>query len=166
MKTRSNPLPDVLTTEQRRLNMSRVRGRDTKPELTIRRGLHARGLRFRLHCKDLPGRPDIVFPKYRAVIFVHGCFWHAHDCPMFKWPQTREEFWREKITRNADRDRNAFSLLQDQGWRVMTVWECALKGPGRCSLDHVLQRCEDFVLDTRHGFDEISGSQRRKPEQT
>ena len=158
-------MPDVLTIEQRRLNMSRVRGRDTKPEMVIRRGLHARGLRFRLHCKDLPGRPDLVFPKYRAVIFVHGCFWHAHDCPMFRWPQTRKEFWRGKISKNLERDMIALSRLEDQGWRVLTVWECALKGPGRCSLDHVLQRCEEFLLDTAHELEAIGGTLRGKPEQ-
>ena len=149
---------DVLTTEQRRLNMSRVRGRDTKPEMIVRRGLHARGLRFRLHCKDLPGQPDLVFPKYRTAVFVHGCFWHAHDCPMFKWPQTREEFWREKISKNLERDKRTISRLKDQGWRVLTVWECALKGPGRCPLDDVLQRCEDFMRDTTQEADVIGGT--------
>ena len=84
---------DVLTPEQRRLNMSRIRGKDTKPELLLRHGLHARGLRYRLHRKDLPGRPDMVFPRYRAAILVHGCFWHGHDCPLFKLPATRREFW-------------------------------------------------------------------------
>ena len=153
-------MPDVLTVEQRRLNMSRVRGRDTKPELVIRRGLHARGLRFRLHCKYLPGRPDLVFPKYRAAIFVHGCFWHAHECPMFRWPQTRKEFWQGKISKNLERDRITLSRLKDLGWRVLTIWECALKGPGRLSLDHVLKRCEDFVLDDVREFEEIGGTLR------
>ena len=138
--------------------MSRVRGRDTKPEMVIRRGLHARGLRFRLHYRDLPGRPDLVFPKFRAVVFVHGCFWHAHDCPMFRWPQTRQEFWQEKIGKNQERDRIALSRLRSQGWRVLTVWECALKGPKRFFLDHVLQRCENFILDKAHELEEISGT--------
>ena len=159
-------MPDVLTVEQRRLNMSRVRGRDTKPELVIRRGLHARGLRFRLYSKDLPGRPDLVFPKYRAVIFVHGCFWHAHECQMFRWPQTRKEFWRAKINKNLERDMFAISLLMDQGWRVLTIWECAIKGPGRYPLNYVLQRCEDFVLENTREFEGISGAQRRELEQT
>ena len=153
-------MTDVLTIEQRRLNMSRVRGRDTKPEMVIRRGLHARGLRFRLHCRDLPGRPDLVFPKYRAVAFVHGCFWHAHGCPMFRWPQTRKEFWRGKISKNLERDRIALSRLKEQGWRVLTIWECALKGPGRASLDHVLQRCENFVADNSTELEEIGGTLR------
>ena len=155
-------MPDVLTVEQRRLNMSRVRGRDTKPELVIRCGLHARGLRFRLYSKDLPGRPDLVFPKYRAAIFVHGCFWHAHGCQMFRWPQTRKEFWRGKISKNVERDRITISRLKDLEWRVLTIWECSLKGPRRLSLDHVLKRCEDFVLDDVHEFEEIGGALRRE----
>ena len=159
-------MPDVLTIEQRRRNMSRVRGRDTKPEMVIRRGLHSRGLRFRLHCKDLPGRPDLVFPKYRTVVFVHGCFWHAHECPMFRWPQTRKEFWQGKISKNLERDRIAVSLLKDHRWRVLTIWECALKGPGRYPLGDVLQRCEDFLLDIVREREEISGARRRGPTAT
>ena len=151
-------MPDVLTEEQRRYNMSRIRGRDTKPEMAIRRGLHARGLRFRLHRKDLPGRPDLAFPKHRTVIFVHGCFWHGHDCPMFRWPQTRKEFWREKIRKNQERDECAIRSLKEHGWRVLTVWECALKGPYRCSLDDVLKCCEYFVHDLVYYKMTISGT--------
>ena len=96
--------------------------------------------------------------NFRAVVFVHGCFWHAHDCPMFRWPQTRQEFWQEKIGKNQERDRIALSRLRNQGWRVLTVWECALKGPKRRFLDHVLQRCENFILDKAHELEEISGT--------
>ncbi len=96
---------DVLTSEQRSFNMSRIRGRDTKPELTLRRGLHSLGLRFRLHRRDLPGRPDLVFASRRAVVFVHGCFWHGHDCPMCRLPATRPDFWATKIAGNRARDR-------------------------------------------------------------
>jgi len=122
---------DVLTSEQRRLNMSRIRGRDTKPEMQLRRGLHARGLRFRLHRKDLPGCPDLVLPRFQAVIFVHGCFWHGHKCPMFKMPATRTSFWRNKIAQNMERDQTAQLELLSEGWRVLLVWECALRGPAR-----------------------------------
>lgn len=122
---------DVLTPEQRRLNMSRIRSRDTKPELLLRRGLHARGLRFRLHRKDLPGCPDLVFPRFRVAVFVHGCFWHGHDCPMFKWPRTRTGFWRRKIDGNSERDRRAHAALAENHWRVLVIWECALRGPQR-----------------------------------
>lgn len=138
-------MSDVLTEAQRHFNMSRIRGRDTKPEMVIRRGLHARGFRFRLYRKDLPGRPDLVLPKYRIAVFVHGCFWHGHDCPMFKWPETRHEFWRAKISKNQERDQRALASLRDQRWRILIVWECALKGPWRRPLEDVLQRCEEFV---------------------
>jgi len=111
--------------------MAAIRGKDTKPELMIRRGLHAKGFRYRLQGRGLPGRPDLVLPKYHAVIFVHGCFWHRHDCPMFRWPQTRREFWREKINGNARRDAEAIGFLLDVGWRVGIVWECALTGRGK-----------------------------------
>ena len=120
---------DVLTIEQRRLNMSRIRGKDTKPEMLLRRGLHAAGLRFRLHGAKLPGKPDMVFPKYHAVILIHGCFWHGHDCPLFKMPATRPEFWAKKISGNRARDLRTTNALQLTGWRLLTVWECSLKGP-------------------------------------
>ena len=106
-------MTDVLTPQQRRLNMSRVRGRDTKPEMLIRRELHARGLRYRLHDRKLPGRPDLVFPKYRTALFVHGCFWHAHGCALSKLPVTRQEFWKQKLDGNGARDRKAIKALLD-----------------------------------------------------
>ena len=148
---------DVLTPEQRRLNMSRIRGRNTKPELILRRGLHALGLRFRLHRKDLPGKPDLVFPRYSAVIQVHGCFWHGHNCPMFKWPATRAEFWKDKITGNRQRDRTALGALHESGWRILVVWECALRGPGRQPIRNILSCCESFVKDRREALVELSG---------
>ena len=119
--------------------MSGIRGRDTKPELLLRKGLHAMGFRYKLHDKSLPGKPDLVFPRYRAVILVNGCFWHGHDCHLFKWPKSREDFWREKIKSNIDRDRLVTSQLKEQGWRVLRVWECALKGRTRIGLDEVLE---------------------------
>lgn len=149
-------MADVLTPEQRRRNMSRNSGRDTKPELILRRGLHARGLRFRLYRKDLPGKPDLVFPKHRAVIQVHGCFWHGHDCPMFKWPTTRAEFWKEKIGGNRRRDLGTLEALHVRGWRVLVVWECALRAPGRRPLRDVLSGCEVFVRDGKEAFSELA----------
>jgi DNA mismatch endonuclease (patch repair protein) len=134
-------MADVLTPEQRRLNMSRIRGTNTKPELMLRRGLHARGIRFRLHRKDLPGCPDLVFLRFRAVILVHGCFWHGHNCPMFKLPATRVEFWTTKIASNKARDDRALNKLAASGWRTLVLWECALRGPARqpfeCILDDI-----------------------------
>lgn len=107
--------------------MAAIRGRDTKPEMLIRRALHAAGFRYRLH-GALPGRPDLVFPGRRAVIFVHGCFWHGHNCPLFKLPATRQDFWLAKISANQARDARVQETLLTDGWRVMTVWECAVRG--------------------------------------
>jgi DNA mismatch endonuclease (patch repair protein) len=136
---------DVLTREQRQLNMSRIRGKDTKPELLLRRGLHAAGVRFRLHPLELPGRPDIVFPRYRAIIQVHGCFWHGHGCPLFRWPATRSEFWSRKISRNRERDQHANQALLAAGWRVLTVWECAVRGPNRYAVSEIVNLCLKFI---------------------
>src|ERR1700730_9722906 len=136
---------DVLTPQQRSFNMSRIRGRDTKPELVVRRGLHSRGFRFRLHRRDLPGRPDLVFPSRRAVIFVHDCFWHGHDCPMCRLPATRPTFWRTKIDKSRARDQGAVRALGISGWRVLIVWECAVRGPARQAADAVLAGCEEFL---------------------
>lgn len=136
---------DVLTAEQRRLNMSRILGKDTKPEMQLRRGLHAAGLRFRLHAPGLPGRPDIVLPRYRAVLMIHGCFWHGHDCPLFKMPATRREFWAKKICGNRARDQRSAEALQRAGWRVLTIWECSLKGPSRRPLPNIMELCVAFI---------------------
>lgn len=119
--------------------MAAIKGSHTKPELLIRRALHAAGLRYRLHVKDLPGKPDLVFPRYKAVIFVHGCFWHRHDCHLFRWPATRQDFWREKIGRNVVNDERAAGALLQSGWRVATVWECALKGRTRPDFAEAMQ---------------------------
>jgi DNA mismatch endonuclease (patch repair protein) len=107
--------------------MSRIRGRDTKPEMLLRRSLHALGLRYRLHDRKLPGTPDLVFPRYHAVVFVHGCFWHAHGCRNSKIPETRREFWERKLAANRERDRQVMERLGSDGWRVLVVWECALR---------------------------------------
>src|SRR5690606_16975078 len=96
---------DIVSPKTRSRMMSGIRGKNTRPELILRSALHRKGFRFRLHRKDLPGRPDMIFPQYRAVLFVHGCFWHGHNCHLFKWPSTREEFWREKIAGNIKRDK-------------------------------------------------------------
>jgi DNA mismatch endonuclease Vsr len=111
----------------RRRNMAAVRGRDTQPELRIRRMLHALGYRFRLQRRDLPGRPDIVFPARRKVLFVHGCFWHRHGCRNSVLPKTRTEWWTEKLSRNVARDHAAVAALEALGWSVLTVWECQAK---------------------------------------
>jgi len=124
--------------------MSGIRSTDTGPEIAIRKGLHKRGFRFRLHNGALPGKPDIVLSKYSAVIFVNGCFWHRHDCHLFRWPKSREEFWVEKLNGNVARDVFNQNQLAEQGWRVARVWECALKGKHKLSLDTVLDECAEW----------------------
>lgn len=107
--------------------MASVHGKDTTPEMVVRKSLHRLGFRYRLHCKDLPGSPDLVFPRYRAVIFIHGCFWHRHGCRMTTTPSTRRAFWEEKFRANEERDRRGIALLHEQGWRILVIWECWLK---------------------------------------
>ena len=138
-------MADVLTVAQRRFNMSRIRGRDTKPELMLRLGLHARGLRFRLHRRDLPGCPDLVLARFTAVLFVHGCFWHGHGCPMFKLPLTRAKFWATKIEANRARDTRALRRLAKSGWRTLIVWECALRGRSRRPVDAVIDEIIEWL---------------------
>lgn len=132
--------------------MAAIRGKNTKPELIIRRGLHVRGFRYRLHDKRLAGKPDLVLPKYRAALFVHGCFWHGHDCPQFKWPATREKFWRDKIGGNADRDRRNEAALKAADWRVGIVWECALKGRGRRDPGEVIDKIARWLSSDAKEF--------------
>jgi DNA mismatch endonuclease, patch repair protein len=121
-------MADVHSKEVRSYNMSRIKGKNTKPEMLVRRFLHAHGFRYRLHVKDLPGKPDIVLPKYKTVIFVHGCFWHGHEgCKYYVVPKTKTEWWLNKINGNIANDEKAMKALQDKGWKVITLWECELK---------------------------------------
>lgn len=127
--------------------MAGIRGRDTKPELMIRRALHARGFRYRLDVRELPGRPDILLPRHRAAIFVHGCFWHGHDCALFRWPRTREEFWRRKIEGNRVRDAGVEAQLRAAGWRVATVWECAMKGRQKRPFIEIVDQLAGWIYE-------------------
>jgi len=121
-------MSDVHEPETRSYNMSQISGKDTKPEMIVRKFLHSNGFRYGLHRKDLPGKPDLVLPKYNSVIFVHGCFWHAHeDCKYFILPQTNTEFWKEKLYGNKERDERHIQELEELGWNVIVVWECELK---------------------------------------
>lgn len=119
--------------------MAAIRAGNTQPELIIRKALHAAGLRYRLSVRELPGKPDIVLPRYRAVVFVHGCFWHRHECGLFRWPQSRAEFWRDKLNGNAARDQRVAEALSKAGWRQAVVWECALKGKGKHNFQDTMQ---------------------------
>ena len=129
---------DIVTTHKRSLMMSGIRGRDTGPELRVRRVLHGLGYRFRLHRKDLPGSPDVVLPKHKVAIFIHGCFWHKHGCRSFRWPETRQDFWRGKLQTNQSRDIACEAALREAGWRVLTIWECAIMGKARRSTEAVI----------------------------
>ena len=147
---------DVVDRATRSRMMAGITGKDTRPELLIRSGLHEQGFRYRLHARDLPGRPDLVFRSRQSVIFVNGCFWHGHHCHLFKWPTTRRHWWRDKINGTRRRDREAISRLTDDGWRVLTIWECALKGRTRRNLDQVIGQAARW-LDGRKVIHEISG---------
>jgi DNA mismatch endonuclease (patch repair protein) len=120
-------MTDVVDAATRSRMMKGIGPANTRPELTVRKALHKAGFRFRLHCKDLPGKPDIVLPRYRSVIFVHGCFWHMHDCRYFKLPSTRRDFWTQKLGSNKERDERKRRLLEETGWHVLVVWECEIR---------------------------------------
>lgn len=121
-------MADVMTPEQRSRCMAAVKGKDTKPEMIVRKYLFSRGMRFRVQVRKLPGNPDIVLPKYKTVILVNGCFWHGHeDCKYFRLPKSNVEFWKEKIGRNIERDRESMQALLDLGWKIIRVWECELR---------------------------------------
>lgn len=125
-------MADVHEPETRSYNMSQIKGKDTKPEMLVRRFLHSNGFRYRLHVKELPGKPDLVLPKYNSVIFVHGCFWHAHKgCKYFKIPDTRTKWWKKKLIGNRKRDKNNIAQLEEDGWNVVVVWSCELKPSNR-----------------------------------
>lgn len=150
---------DKLTPNQRSYAMSRVGHKNTKPEMIVRRGLHSYGLRYRLESKELPGTPDILLPRYRVVIFVHGCFWHRHGCRKNTFPSTNTEFWSAKFEKNVARDRNAIISLHELSWRVLVVWECAVTGRKRIPLCLLLDRICKFIF-SESDSDEIWGSEK------
>jgi len=152
-------MTDIVCEEARSRMMSGIRAKDTKLEMTVRKGLHRMGLRYVLHDKRLPGKPDMVFPKYKAVILINGCFWHGHECPLFKWPLTRSDFWRDKITGTRERDRRNIELYAGLGWRVLVLWECALKGSQKRNYGGVLEELACW-LKNGHGYREVKGQAR------
>lgn len=138
-------MTDVVSSEKRSQMMSGIRSKDTRPEMIVRRALHARGFRYRLHVKDLPGKPDLVFPRYRSVVMIHGCFWHGHNCHLFKVPGTRTEFWLAKIGRNRGRDAEVRQALAGLGWRVLEVWECELRDARKAGYQPVVERIAEWL---------------------
>lgn len=150
-------MADVVDKATRSRMMSGIKGKDTHPEMTVRKAFYRDGLRYRLHVSDLPGRPDLVFVGRRAVVFVHGCFWHGHSCHFFKWPSSRREFWRAKIDANRNRDRRVLAELESRGWRWLIIWECALRGAGADAIEAALRRASNWV---RYGVgnEEIQGA--------
>ena len=144
-KRRWQPMVDIVPADVRSRMMSGIRGKNTRPEMLIRKGLFALGLRYRVHGKRLPGRPDLVFHKYKSVVLVDGCFWHGHVCPLFKWPSSNVDFWRNKILRNRELDRVNSKSLKSQGWRIFRIWECALKGPSKRPLEEVVTRTASWI---------------------
>lgn len=152
-------MTDVVDKVTRSRMMSGIRGKNTKPELLVRKALHERGFRYRLHATDLAGKPDLVFPKYRAVIFVHGCYWHGHNCHLFKLPSTNVEFWTDKIENNKLRDAKNINTLVSAGWRVLVLWECALRGKMQTGIfPIVIDDICRWLLASESHFYEISGS--------
>lgn len=136
-------MADTHTKEIRSKNMSHIRSTNSKPEEIVRKYLFSQGFRYRKNDKRLPGKPDIVLPKYKTVIFVNGCFWHKHDCPRFVWPESNKDYWIPKILRNTERDKEIYNILESQGWRVLVVWECELKKKVR--EDTLRKLCEDIT---------------------
>ena|SRR5690625_3060962 len=138
-------MTDIVSQKTRSRMMSGIRNKDTAPEMIIRRGLHKRGYRYRLHSAALPGKPDLVLKKHEAVIFVNGCFWHGHECRLFKWPRTRAGWWRQKISRTRERDAENILQLKSAQWRVMVIWECALKGADKLSITQVIDTLDRWL---------------------
>jgi DNA mismatch endonuclease, patch repair protein len=137
---------DIWTKEKRSIVMSKIRSKNTKPEIILRSALHKQGFRFRIHIKDLPGKPDIVLPKYKTLIFVHGCFWHFHkDCPEGRFPNTNTEYWSEKITRTIERDEQHHKLCKELGWNVLIIWECQIEK----KLDEVLRIINESLMNIK-----------------
>ena len=133
-------MTDIVDQATRSRMMSGIRSGNTKPERLVRTSLHALGFRYRVHDRRIPGCPDLVFPKHHAVLFVHGCFWHGHNCLLFRLPGTRPEFWEKKIRRNRERDAEVREELGKKGWRTGIVWECALKGKNRIGIEETVKR--------------------------
>ena len=154
-----NQVMDTLSPEDRHKNMSHIRSKDTKPEKMIRSALFRAGFRYRICDKRYPGRPDIIFPHYYAVVFINGCFWHAHEnCRYFVFPKSNREFWQKKFEANRRRDKENLEYYQSQCWRVCLVWECAIRGKqSRQKIETVKDRIIDWLEESTDAFIEIKG---------
>lgn len=139
-------MADIVDPATRSRMMSGIRGKNTRPEVKIRKALHAKGFRYQLHRKDLPGKPDMVFPKYRAVVFIHGCFWHRHCCSLFRWPSSNVDFWQNKLSGNQQKDIVNNAGLEALGWKVLIVWECAIRGRYKVGAEDTVTRIADWLL--------------------
>lgn len=159
-------IADVMTAEQRSRCMAAIKGKDTKPEMIVRKYLFSRGLRFRVQVRKLPGTPDIVLPKYKTAIFVNGCFWHGHEgCKYFRLPKSNVEFWKEKIERNIERDKESMQALLDLGWKVIRVWECELRN--KANREETLDRIYNSITSydgSGYSFEETDATMAAEPE--
>lgn len=160
-------MADVMTPEQRSRCMAAVKGKDTKPEMIVRKYLFSRGMRFRVQVRKLPGAPDIVLPKYKTAIFVNGCFWHGHEgCKYFRLPKSNVEFWKEKIERNIERDKESMQALLDLGWKVIRVWECELRN--KANREETLNKIYNSITSSDgsgYNFEEADISMAAEPEE-
>jgi DNA mismatch endonuclease (patch repair protein) len=152
-------MADIVDSATRSRMMSGIKGKNTKAEIEIRKKLFSKGFRYKLHEKKLPGKPDIVLPKYNAVILFNGCFWHVHDCNLFKYPSTRKSFWKKKLLGNKIKDSENIENLKKLGWRVLIIWECAFRGPGKNrkkEIDKITHIASKW-LHTKSKYREVSG---------
>ena len=149
-------MTDIVDASTRSRMMSGIRSRDTRHEIEIRKRLFAYGFRYRLHDTRLPGKPDIILHRYRAVVFIHGCFWHAHDCSLFRMPSTRVKFWRDKLARNREKDTANNNALRNLGWRISIIWECAFRGPGKKrekEIDAIVKKIVKWLKSGRNSLE-------------
>lgn len=156
-------MTDVHDTATRSRNMAAIKGKNTRPERWLRQRLHQRGFRYRLNVSTLPGKPDLVFPRYKAVIFVHGCFWHMHQCPLFRLPATRTEWWKQKLMQNRQRDLAEQDKLRELGWRVLLVWECAIKGRKKIQETELMTQIAAWLKSSSH-YTEIPAPTEKAPQ--
>jgi DNA mismatch endonuclease (patch repair protein) len=146
-------MTDIVSPDIRSKMMSGIGGKNTKPEIIVRKSLHRRGFRYTLHRRDLPGKPDLTLPKYKTVVFVNGCFWHGHDCHLFKWPKTNENFWKDKINGNKVRDKNNINKLLSAGWNVLLIWECSVRSQTGEHISLVADTISDWIRQNKYAAD-------------